>query len=365
MTTKAISRLIDSDNFRRVLDLGEPIDDIITTLQEHWEYNIEDRRPGPAYVQNDELQPTDLDLACLLSTLAKRKAVVILPRYMGDGTTKKASSNGVQTVLSADNRRGQITRLTSNQDYFSFSMAVNDQNVMNTATGQLGAPRNFLIIGKDGRWHPGWDTIKFAADAKENDFIAKFNLAVNGDMAFKQFVHPGRRASFFGQYYFLTKTVIQRLEEEARALRAEIKAVKVKQAKAEKFHFERDDTEDSFGKTTVRVPIFTAEVDVPFVGNPLTDPQALDEMEARLKTIDYGYLPSLRFATRATELAFYKGRGEQGGIPTWSKASFGDMNIKRTHWRVLKYGQTMFGHDVALRYRIRAKEVEVASGNTN
>lgn len=360
--------LITSDVFARVFDRTAPINDIVGALSEHWEYSLEDRRPGPAILADGNVKPTDLDLACLLATLAKRKAVVILPKYLVSGT--KRSTNG-QTVISADNRRGQLLRLSSNKEYFSFSALVQDMNVLN-ADGSLGAPRYFHILGKDGRFHPGWDSIHFVPNAPENDFVKKYGLDVAGQIPFDRFVHENRWTSFYGQYYFLTKCVIDRLEAEAKVIRVEMKRLKTLDTKAETApaHWRQDNKDESevnFTKRTIAVPVFEVAVDAPVVGEFKYTATALDVAKEALKDREAA-LNDLRFAARVTELAWYKKNGQAGGyeragFPAWIKgAKWETYRATTTSWRRLALGQLAVGQkDVALRYQCRRKNIEVAA----
>lgn len=374
------------DSFTNVLARGRDIDDLVEAIRDSWSYSLEDRRPGPAILHDGRVKATDLDLACLLSTLAKRKAVVILPKYMSATRKKAGGASGgtggtsTQTLISPENRRGQLIRLSSNQDYFSFSALVIDQNVLDTANGgSLGAPRYFHILGKDGRWHPGWDSIQFVADAKENDFIKQYGLAVGAEMAFKQFVNPDRWTAFYSPHYLITKLAITRLEEEVKTLRARIKTLKDATSKPDGVGTstsmgvgsakpERDSEESKvkFPTKNVEVPIFEAEIDATFNGKERQPGNytGLDSLNAMLSRITNEQLPELRFATRVTELAFYKAKGEKAGIPGFAVESnritmWGDEVIKRTSWRALNSARMTMETGCSLRYRIRSKTIEV------
>jgi len=375
---------VDATAFKNVLDREKNIDDLVKLTRDEWAYNLEDRRPGPAVLHDGRVKPTDLDLACLLSTLAARKAVVVLPKYMSAAPKKggKAATNG-QTLIDPNNRRGQLIRLSSNQEYFSFSALVVDQNVLDTSNGgSFGAPRYFHIIGKDGRWHPGWDSIQFVADAKENDFIKHYGLAVGSQMAFKQFVAPERWTAFYGHHYLMTKLLITRLEDEAGLLRQRIKGVKALQPKSTgtTTSFEKDEDSVKFPKSKMEVPIFEAEVDADaefhgvtsfFLGatGHMTERTGLtfsmlSMLEERLKLVQHDYLPDLRFAARVTELAFYKAHGEKAGIPSFALTNaasrWSDQTVKRTTWRAFNIPPTM-GSNMTLRYRIRSRTIDVDS----
>lgn len=361
-----IKRLIHGDTFGRVLDRSVDVQDVIDTLVEHWEFNIEDRRPGPALVdpESGTLQPTDLDLACLAQTLARRKAVVVMEKgYESTDVRKDSAKSTGQKAIGAP--LGMLTALVSNEDLLTFSGRMNNLAILNTKDGgSLGAPRTYRFVGKDTRWHPGYHGMTFVADAKENEFLKKFDLARDGEVAFKNFVHPQRWTSFYGQYYFLTKVVIARLEEEARSLYAFIKTNKDAKAKKASSYdaTQKPESDDAGFKTTkMEVPVFNAEPDAPFRGE-FSMPTSVEEAEKHRNAILYGMLPALRFPVRATELAFYKRLGERAGFPSWIRnAGWEDFRIKNTVWRRLVYGQLMPGQQgIALRYRIRSKLEDVA-----
>jgi hypothetical protein len=359
--------ILNKNTFNQAFDRDEPVDDLADTLREKWKYSLTDRRPGPAILADGGVKPTDLDLACLLGTLAERKAVVTLPSYVSGGTGS-GSRNPNEQVLSGD-RRGRLTSLTSNQDYFSMNIGIVDQSVQDLTTGELGKPRTMHVLGKDGNWHPGWDTINFVADAAENRFIKDYGLDVAAQIAFKNFVAPERWTAFYGQYYMLTKIVIDRLVDEARIVRARVKNLKAQMkssnGEGSGTPFEKDESEKSFRKRSIEVPIFECEIDFPMIGDlPDEDSYDLEPGQHRLKWLE-GMLSELRFATRATELAYYKANGKAGGyekagFPSWMRgARFEDETIKRTTWRRLTGSTIIPGCN--LRYRVRKKEIEVAT----
>lgn len=368
MATKTVTKshvvtpeqLISKSSFLDVLNNESTIRDLVEAMLAYWDYDLDSQRPGPAVVHGDTVAASDLDLACLLSTLAKRNAVIILPKYMSGGPSNE---NKGQHLISKDNRRGQLIRLNSNQQYFSFSALVQDMNVMNE-DGSLGAPRNFYIVGKDGRWHPGWESIQFVADAKENKFIGTYGIAVGDNVAFNTFVSPRRWTAFYGPYYLLSKLMIRRLEVEAKVLKSALTAYKSASDGASKSRYSKNSKDKSaFATTKVKVPVMTVEVDADTYGSLNTSGLSKWELEATLKRVN-GWLPALRFATRATELAWYKHKGEQGGRPAWVTKEFEDCRIGRTNWRGLQassYLPVSLEDDIRLRYRIRASTVEMSA----
>jgi hypothetical protein len=160
------------DAMQRILNRSAPIQDVIDTLIDHWGYDLYTRKPGPAYYADGAFNATDLDLACFLSALVDRKAVINLPKY--EAKRAKTIREG-ERVLSASNRHGQVQGLTANKEVFSFSVRILDQNVIQAGTEDtpdtVGAFRNFMLVDIDGEWHDGWKTIEFMPSAKENDFL--------------------------------------------------------------------------------------------------------------------------------------------------------------------------------------------------
>ena len=98
-----------------------------------------------------------------------------------------------------------------------------DQNVI--GTDKVGDYRTFSLTDYDGSWYPGWDIIEFVPTLNENKFITENSLWSGNKIMFKNFVHPNRWTSFFGQYYVISKLMIERLAEESKYLNAEIKAM--------------------------------------------------------------------------------------------------------------------------------------------
>lgn len=364
---------VASEAMQRILNRAEPVFDIADTLLDHWKYDLYTRKPGPAYFENGALQPTDLDLACFLSALVDRKAVIVLPHYKSKRA--KTTREG-EHVLSRSNRHGQVLGMIANKEVFSFSIRVFDQNVIQqgdeSKPDQTGAFRSFMLVDLDGTWHEGWSQIEFMPTAKENAFLNDRSLWTDNTVVFKNFVHPNRWISFYGQYYMLTKALIDRLEQENKHLNAEIKRLLTagftfplegEGAKAEWPHTEKGESKP------VKVPAFEATVDLEFRGmfNPCEDSQeALIKADALARRIRYSINPALRFATRATELAFAQAGAKHKGFPAWIKGASWETGYRepggRTAWERLVLHQAFPGQrGVALRYRQYEKTERVAA----
>jgi hypothetical protein len=336
-----------------ISDRSNDVAELTTTLTNYWAYDLYARKPGPALLDNGVLSPTDLDLSCFLAALVDRRAVINLPTYRNRRPTTKKST---EHVISKDNRHGHIVGLRSNKDVFSFGVLVKDMNVMTSADDvqDVGAFRNFMIVDIDGTWHSGWKTIEFVPTAKENDWINDKKLWTGNKIVFKNFVHPNRWPSFYGKYYLATKVLIARMEEEARALRAWIKERRVDEPK--KDYVKPEVTEIGPAEKVV-VTAFEAIVDVqPGLHGKFGKPRSMNNATQRLKQITDA-LPALRFATRATELAFHQHGPDPR--PAWVGGVWEDWKPKggRTVWQRL----VLHPSNVAIRYRTRDKTETVAA----
>lgn len=358
-----------------ILNRETPVDNTTwQSLIDRWSYDLYSRRPGPAMLRDGDIKPTDLDLAAFLSALADRNAVVQIPHYVSRRQVG-AKSTKVEVNLSPDFRRGRITGVTSNATVFSFCLRLEDMSVLVASLdgGKLGAPRNFMVLDVDGDWHEGWDQIDFVPTEKENAFIQEFQLAIGGDLVFDTFVHPNRWTSFYGQDYFVTKTAIQRAEDETRFLRAELKALSFLQPPIA-YHGAptiggNADSKDPRPTRDVGVTAFEAEVDVKFAGDfpsVAHNKAAYIEAKEREKYLQWTVLPRLRFATRATEFAFNRHLTVHGlnSMPSWRKGAKWEPGFRlprsRTDWNRL-IGVGGDGDDNALRFRTWTK-IEKVTG---
>ncbi len=371
---KTILDMATGETMRHVLDRTADVTDLERVLLDHWSYDLYARRPGAAYLANGVLQPTDLDLACFLSALADRKAVVNIPKY----TPRRASTHREgERVLSKDNRHGRITGITANKSAFSFSVRIQDQNVISSGAegDEVGAPRNFMLVDVDGTWHDGWKCIEFMPSAKENDFLTDRKLWTDNQVVFKNFVHPNRWISFYGQYYFLTKALIQRLEDENEFRR---EAEKRMLAAGVRFPSSGEGSPQAWPHTEktgedkpIKVRAFECEVDVPWSGafgwRVGLDPQReLIANADRIRRVKNDILPRLRFATRATELAFVNVGASARSLPVWMTGAIWEEGYvqkgKRIAWTRLVHTREWPAEEgFALRYRLYEKTERVAA----
>jgi len=356
-----------------ILDRRSPREDLEASIVEvlnYWNLDLYTRKPGPAY-KDGVFVGTDLDLACFLYALANRdsgkSAVIELPVYRS--LRPKTHTEG-ERVTSKQNRHGRITGLISNRDTFIFSVQILDANVV--TTDEVGAPRNFAITKFDGGWYDGWHTIVFDPTAKENDFLRDNDLWSGNRVIFKNFVHPNRWTSFYGQYYLVTKALIQRLREESSFMRVLIKEM---QKLGVKYPSSGNGVKKEWPKTnkekgrSVKVNAFEVEVDLPaigeFVGCEFTS-NNLVKLSDRVR--EYGrVITKLQFMTRATELAFFNacGRTKDEPLPAWIKNVSWEREYKqkgkRKEWDRLVLFQPKVGElGVSIRKRLWEKTEEVA-----
>lgn len=377
-----------SDVFARIQNPNDDLEDVISMMKAHWAYDLYSRKPGPALLEDGVLKPTDLDLACFLSALVDRKAVINIPKYE---LRRAATRREGEHVVSRDNRHGHVLGLVSNKDVFSFSIRMNDMNVMTTdhdGHDGVGAIRTFMLVDLNGKWYDGWKSIQFMPSRKENSFLEDKSLWTGNEVVFENFVHPNRWVSFYGKWYILTKILVARLRAEASARRAEVKS-KLADGKLA-FPTEGEGALKEWGETETvgaskpeKVSAFAAEVDaeVPETYAPFPQTQAgLIAANERAKRLTYTEVPLLNFACRATELAFankaksfsvYMAGSDEPTFPvppepfpSWITGATWDRSykIKRTVWNRLVLHQSVpFAKGLALRYRVYKKTEQVAA----
>lgn len=375
IVARTLEALVTSDTMSRILDRSAPVDDLIPSVLSHWSYDLYSRKPAAALLENGALTATDLDLACFLSALVERSAVINLPTYE---RRRAQTVRAGERVLSADNRHGKVMSLSANKEVFSFSVRIQDMNVIQTDEvmgDSVGAPRNFMLVDIDGSWHDGWSRIQFMPTAKENTFLSDRKLWTDNVVYFKNFVHPNRWISFYGSPYFLTKVLIDRLEEETKFYRAEEKKLLAAGVRWPP----RDGANDSGGPkewptstrgdySTIKVDAFECEADAPFIKFFPALEMSTEAMVAnskRVRELTYTLLPQLRFAARATELAYYKAGAKDHAFPHWIQGAEWDTDYvqkgKRTVWNRLVLKQVYpWQLGFALRYRVYSKTEQVA-----
>jgi hypothetical protein len=304
-----------------VMDRGiEDLFPAITEVQSWWGYDLFKRKPGPAYYdETGKLQLTNLDMVCFLWELSKRNAIINIPEYKSRRASKVKKG---QKVISDKNRNGIITSLQSNQTFFSFSVKIKDMNII--SENSVGDYRSFMLTDLDGSWYDGWKTIQFSPTLKENQWLYENKLFTENTIYFKNFIAPSRWTSFFGHHYFITKLMIERLEEEASWCR-----VAYKNMLKDGIKFPKGDgpVAYEYGAKAKGVRKTFSAFEVKLQHTPFTgEYKGLNSNQKNMMEL-YGkqkmysrILAKLRFMARASEYAHYK---NSDSFPSW---------LKNTNW---------------------------------
>jgi hypothetical protein len=365
--------------------MNEGVDTVAALLIDHWSYDLYERRPRPALLEEGVLKLTDLDLACFLAALVERKAVIALPTYKS--RRARVEREG-EMVTSKANRHGKCVDLTSNQEVFSFGVRIMDENVAvsgdftESGEDETGAYRTFMLVDVDGTWHDGWKKIVFMPSRKENAFLDEKSLWTGNEVVFKEFVHPNRWVSFWGQYYAMTKVVESRLVAEASWLRTEVRRLR---NEGVTLGMLGDDSSATYPKQEVvgadePIKVWTVEAEViPEVRGVFPKiPSTKDGLKValeRLHHVQYGLLPALRFPIRVTELAFLRfGQNTGGGmnpetgahhmpprIPAWIDKTWIEGNVKQSPRARTVWNRLAVPERPALFWRVMERTTRVAS----
>jgi len=347
-----------------IMDRGiEQLFPAITEVQGWWGYDLFSRKPGPAYYdETGKLQLTNLDLVCFLWELSKRDSIINIPEYKA---RRSGRSRTDQILVSNKNRNGTIVGLQSNQNFFSFSVKIKDMNVI--GENSVGDFRTFMLTDLDGSWYEGWRSIQFMPTLKENKWLYENKLFTGNTIYFKNFIAPTRWTSFFGHHYFITKLMIERLEEEASFCRVAYKLMIQKGIKFPEGSGPQSYEYDEKAKGVKK--IFNAfEVNLqhsPFTGEykvPKANQKNMMELYNRQKR--YGkILSNLRFMIRATEFSHYS---NPENFPAWLKNTKWEPNYvekgKRIKWQRLVLFQPGVGETAwSILKRTYEKSTEVAA----
>lgn len=344
--------ILENETMKIIMDRAEPIEPVIESVMASWNYDLFTRRPGPAYI-DDEFIGTDLDMATFLFALHDRHAVINITKYK---SMRAGATRADEELTSKENRHGELVGLTSNKDTFVFSVKIKDLNVRGENT--VGAFRNFALTQFDGTWYPGWDKIEFDPTRKENRFITENELWSGHTIYFKNFVHPNRWISVFGEPYFITKALIDRLRDESQVLYQTIKGMKaagiVDREEKEPIEYVPSDKDTK----KVEAPAFHLEIDIPendtrYKSYDYTE-DTLIECKHKRNYYTYSVIPKLQFITRGIELAHFK---YPNMFPMWLKnVKWEPYMVKRTAWERLVLFQHKVGEkSIALRRRFFTK----------
>lgn len=365
---KTLQNIIDNPVMKFIMNRNLPIatlSEVISTVDGYWTYDMYKKKPGPA-LRNGMFEGTTLDLACFLTVLADRGAVLNIPTYKS--MTPKTIRVG-ERISSKENRHGKILNLVSNKDVFSFSLKIMDMNVMTTE--DVGDFRTFSLTTPDGNWYDGWKTIQWDPSAKENQFLNENKVWSENQVIFKYFVHPNRWISLYGQHYFITKALIKRLTEQSADI---FKQIKQMLADGINYPETGEHAKKVWPKSykeegkSVTFESLEVEIDIPdndseFIQFKVSQENLVYLTELR-RLWNNTIIPKLSFSTRITEYAFYKhGMKNAGGekMPTWLSGGTKwerDFKLpkKKIKWDRLKLMQPNVG-ELSVGIRKRTKSV--------
>lgn len=327
-----------------------------------WSYDLMNRTPSPAYNEYGVFTGTDLDLACFLYELAGRGAVIDIPYYKaGTRKTKRAD----QERISASGH-GAIIGVGSHKDFFKFSVKIFDENVV--GADKVGDFRNYNLTNHTGEWYDGWRTIQFVPTMNENKFITENRLWSGNRIVFSNFIHPNRWTSFFGQYYVISKIVIERLTEEIKHLNAELKAMLSEGITYPEGEGPAPFVEREYGETKpMKFESFQAKIFIPELDLKGEYPEIEHDQKNLVSTYNKRkelakIKDSLSFMTRATEYAHYINPDR---MPAWIQNVSWEKGFrepgKRTDWdRLLLFQPEVGKHGVSILKRTVEKTARVS-----
>ena len=369
-----LTGILKKDTVRIMLDRShEDLSELIEFVKSYWLMDLQTRKPAPATIDGG----TDLDLLTFLYALSGRNAAINLPKYVSVRPTILKKD---EMIVSKKNRHGIILGPGSNQHNFMFNVKIKDMNVMGKdklGNDVVGKDRNYILTNFDGKWYSGWDAINFMPSTKENKFITENELWTGNRIVFKNFVHPNRWISFFGQYYFESKLLLNILRERSSFYNSVVKdmlkhGVKYPSNKTKSQPGRPSGKPKSKSKSptpkfeTIKVPSFYVELDVPKNDTEYPDYKYTPENLKRLSKLAHKYTykdaPKLQVMIKATELAHFN---QPNRFPHWIKNVEWQTNFthksKRTKWdRLILFQEKVGDFGVAIRKRIMMKSEDVS-----
>lgn len=359
----SIANLLNNKIVQDILDRSKPVEPIIEVVSSWWGYDLMNRKPSPAYTEDGIFVGTDLDLACFLYALAGRGAVINLPTYEGHSKKKVRED---QVVTSQYNRHGKMVGVGANKDFWSFNVTIIDENVI--GQDKVGDFRTFSLTEKDGSWYDGWKRIEFVPTLNENKFLTENKLWSGHTVYFKNFIHPNRWTSVFGQYYIITRLLMDRLDDEAKFMNTETKRL---QAAGVQFpegegpssydgYAYGDSHQETFPAYEMKVYVPQAKIQGDYAMLDMTQDELVRAYKRRKKIV-YSDLPKLRFMTRASEYAHFQAPDR---LPAWLRGTKWEDGFKvprgRTAYQRLKLFQDKVGeHSISLLKRTYQKSATV------
>jgi hypothetical protein len=390
---KSLENILDNPIVAASLDRSQRIYGVINQVILHWSVDLSKRHPAPAFIGSEDENPdylgTDLDLFSFLMSLSQRRAVINIPDYENLRKSLLASN---QTVITNENRHGQLLWIESNAETHAFSTEMMDYNVLEIRKGKeiVGAPRKFAVVDDFGELYDGWTRYEWHSSEQEDKFIEENDLErIQGVLEFNYFIHPNRAFSFYGSPYIATKILAMRIKDQASFYRKRAKQLKAEGVKLMFPGEEKEPVTYEYEGETIPQTIQTLEAkliipdfhgEYPIIGmeihnrkreftifdkmpdNPREKASILRYSKWVSRKLSYRYGPLVRAAARAVELAFFKyGLNSSKGseirpgwqVPDWNR-NFREGPRTRIDWN-----QLILNDYVHLLYRTRETTAQI------
>ncbi len=286
-------------------------------------FSFSGRKPRKQKNKRGEKRPTDMDLASFLIGLLQKPTILELPEY-----TTALPRTVIAGERHLDTRRyGQLLNLVSHKSRLSFGVRIHDATIKRRSSleeDRLGAPRTFMIINYEGKWHSGWKGTSWDFRKAERGFRERYDLSADiHHLGYKYFVHLNRRHSIFSYSHLLLKLVWQRIEDELAFYREELKRLG---------NYNTNPNSDYFNvlevgaSTSVMVPSFVMALEGYSYTGEYSPVEASEEgykkAQAHVDFLQYQLRPRVQFVVRANEAAFYHYGKPQGYVAGWIRGVY-------------------------------------------
>ena len=103
----------------------------------------------------------------------------------------------------------------SHLESFSFSLLIQDHQIIDRKRKRVGKPRNFAIVDDTGELYDGINTISWDLNPAERQMIKKYGLEYpKGTVEFRRFVHPNLAYSPYGSKYAVLHALSDRIMDQ-------------------------------------------------------------------------------------------------------------------------------------------------------
>ncbi len=207
---KSLTGMLSDPLMAEILDRGSSVMELVPAILDDWSYNLLERKPGPAVLEDGTFVGTDLDLLFVIQAIAKIKSWISIPE---DYKPMRQSHRREGETHFGGDRRGRVLGVAANKDVFSFSARMPDKTVMNDDGSD--AYRSFALTGLSGEFHKGLGTITFNPPEEWKQMIKDRKLEHDpGSIQIKYPIHPARAGSYFGKPHMRVQALLTRCEEE-------------------------------------------------------------------------------------------------------------------------------------------------------